>query len=273
MYQAIYYYAFILLFVIAILFHLKTRYVSLTSFDPNGLQKIRIEISNLFHISHRFHYNNQPDQFLWFINVLVIITCSFSLAFINFTKSQAVTMLRESTVLNLIISRGAGSDFISPGESSGYNSAASSVNGDQSPLQNGKQKRLSVVREEMIDVIDERLLSIDHYITSESRRKNASFSFFLFGVRRGIVVGTATVDFRRRNDMEWNRHDHNDQETIHQDFHQWNRSSIVLEEQEERKRLQEERQRIQEAHKLLAEEKEKLARDRQQLEVCINVVS
>nr|CAH0110013.1 unnamed protein product [Daphnia galeata] len=152
---------------------------------------------------------------------------------------EAVTMLRESTVLNLIISRGAGSDFISPGESSGYNSAASSVNGDQSPLQNGKQKRLSVVREEMIDVIDE---------------------------RRGIVVGTATVDFRRRNDTEWNRHDHNDQETIHQDFHQWNRSSIVLEEQEERKRLQEERQRIQEAHKLLAEEKEKLARDRQQLE-------
>jgi hypothetical protein len=81
------------------------------------------------------------------------------------------------------------------------------------------------------------------------------------------VVGTATVDFRRRNDMEWNRHDHNDQETIHQDVHQWNRTSIVLEEQEERKRLQEERRRIQEAHKLLAEEKEKLARDRQQLEV------
>ena len=72
-------------------------------------------------------------------------------------------MLRESTVLNLIISRGAGSDFISPGESSGYNSAASSINGDQSPLQNGKQKRLSIVREEMIDVIDERL-SIDQCI-------------------------------------------------------------------------------------------------------------
>ena len=66
-------------------------------------------------------------------------------------------MLKESTTLNLIISRGAGSDFISPGESSGYNSAASSINGDQSPaLQNGKQKRLSVVREEMVDIIDER---------------------------------------------------------------------------------------------------------------------
>jgi hypothetical protein len=84
-------------------------------------------------------------------------------------------MLRESTVLNLIISRGAGSDFISPGESSGYNSAASSINGDQSPLQNGKQKRLSVVREEMIDVIDERLL-IHHCVTSEIRRENVFFS-------------------------------------------------------------------------------------------------
>lgn len=58
--------------------------------------------------------------------------------------------------MNLILSRGAGSDFISPGESSGYNSAASSINGDQSPMQNGKQKRLSIVREEIMDVIDER---------------------------------------------------------------------------------------------------------------------
>ena len=69
---------------------------------------------------------------------------------------QAVDLLKDSTVLNLIISRGAGSDFISPGESSGYNSAASSINGDQSPMQNGKQKRLSIVREEIMDVIDER---------------------------------------------------------------------------------------------------------------------
>lgn len=81
-----------------------------------------------------------------------------------------------------------------------------------------------------------------------------------------MVVGTATVDFRRRNDMEWNRRDRSNRETIHQDI-QWDRSSIASEEQEERKRLQEERRRIQEAQKLLEEEKEKLARDRQQLEV------
>ncbi|KAI9555855.1 Harmonin [Daphnia sinensis] len=152
---------------------------------------------------------------------------------------EAVMMLKESNVLNLIISRGAGSDFISPGESSGYNSAASSVNGDQSPLQNGKQKRLSVVREEMIDVVDE---------------------------RRGIVVGSATVDFCHRNGMKWNVHETCGNEPIHQAVEQWNRTSVVSEEQEERKRLQEERRRIEEAHKLLAEEKEKLARDRQQLE-------
>ncbi len=65
--------------------------------------------------------------------------------------------MKETSVLNLVISRGAGSDFISAAdESSGYNSATSSINGDQSPMQNGQLKRLSIVREEIIDVIDER---------------------------------------------------------------------------------------------------------------------
>lgn len=71
---------------------------------------------------------------------------------------QAVQLLRDSSVLNLIVAKGTGTDFISPGESSGYNSASSSVNGDQSPVQTEK-KRLSVVREEIIDVIDERCVS------------------------------------------------------------------------------------------------------------------
>ena len=69
--------------------------------------------------------------------------------------------MKEASVLNLIISRGAGSDFINNSpttgdSSSGYNSATSSINGDQSPMQNGQLKRLSVVREEINDVIDER---------------------------------------------------------------------------------------------------------------------
>lgn len=67
--------------------------------------------------------------------------------------------------------------------------------------------------------------------------------------------------------MKWNVHETCGKEPIHQAVQQWNRTSVVSEEQEERKRLQEERRRIEEAHKLLAEEKEKLARDRQQLEV------
>lgn len=119
-------------------------------------------------------------------------------------------MLKESTVLNLIISRGAGSDFISPGESSGYNSAASSINGDQSPMQNGKQKRLPVVREEMIDVIDERYLIIEQLlfspfgftsiITSEIRREMC-YLIVLFGldlvawwsVQRRLISGAGTT--------------------------------------------------------------------------------
>ena len=63
--------------------------------------------------------------------------------------------MKESATLNLVVAKGAGADFISPGESSGYNSAASSINGDHSPVQNDK-KRLSVVREEIIDIVDER---------------------------------------------------------------------------------------------------------------------
>lgn len=56
------------------------RFASLTSFDANGPQKNRIEISNVFHISHRFH-SKQADPVLLFINGLIIV-CSYSLAFI-----------------------------------------------------------------------------------------------------------------------------------------------------------------------------------------------
>ena len=43
------------------------RFESLTSFDANGPQKIRIVISNVFHISHRFH-SKQADEILLFVN-------------------------------------------------------------------------------------------------------------------------------------------------------------------------------------------------------------
>jgi hypothetical protein len=55
--------------------------------------------------------------------------------------------MKSSSVLELFIQPGAGLDLF-PSESSGYNSSASSVTGDQSPCWNEAAKRLSIVREE-----------------------------------------------------------------------------------------------------------------------------
>lgn len=54
--------------------------------------------------------------------------------------------------MDLVIRKGAGSDLF-PGESSGYNSSASSVTGDQSPSWEDT-KRLSVVKEEAAELED-----------------------------------------------------------------------------------------------------------------------
>lgn len=51
-------------------------------------------------------------------------------------------------MLELVIQKGAGQEMF-PGESSGYNSSASSVAGDQSP-DNWPIKRLSIVKEESV---------------------------------------------------------------------------------------------------------------------------
>lgn len=56
--------------------------------------------------------------------------------------------MKASQRLELIVRNAAGVDLF-PGESSGYNSSASSVTGDQSPCWGDQaSKRLSIVREE-----------------------------------------------------------------------------------------------------------------------------
>ncbi|XP_075211659.1 uncharacterized protein LOC142318898 isoform X2 [Lycorma delicatula] len=62
--------------------------------------------------------------------------------------NEAVSVLRSSGLLELVVRKGAGLDLF-PGESSGYNSSASSVAGDQSP-ETWLNKRLSIVKEESI---------------------------------------------------------------------------------------------------------------------------
>ncbi|XP_021701470.1 uncharacterized protein LOC5566765 [Aedes aegypti] len=70
--------------------------------------------------------------------------------FADITFAEAVSIMKASQVLELVVRPGAGIDMF-PGESSGYNSSASSVNGDQSPCWgDSTAKRLSIVREESI---------------------------------------------------------------------------------------------------------------------------
>lgn len=71
---------------------------------------------------------------------------------------QAVSLMKSSRQLNLIVRKGAGSELF-PGESSGYNSSASSVTGDQSPSWS-ESKRLSIVKEESLE-LGERLHHLD----------------------------------------------------------------------------------------------------------------
>jgi harmonin len=74
--------------------------------------------------------------------------------------------MKSSSVLELIVRTCAGLDLF-PGESSGYNSSASSITGDQSPCWGESSKRLSVVREESTSSGD-RLKGLNGYKSTSS---------------------------------------------------------------------------------------------------------
>jgi harmonin len=75
-----------------------------------------------------------------------ILSCN-GVDFGDIAFTEAVAIMKSSSVLELIVRTCAGLDLF-PGESSGYNSSASSITGDQSPCWGESSKRLSVVREE-----------------------------------------------------------------------------------------------------------------------------
>jgi harmonin len=81
-----------------------------------------------------------------------IVSCN-GIDFSNILFSEAVTIMKATSVLELYIRPGAGLDLF-PSESSGYNSSASSVTGDQSPCWGEQTKRLSIVREESTNSSD-----------------------------------------------------------------------------------------------------------------------
>lgn len=89
-----------------------------------------------------------------------ILSCN-SIDFSDIAFSEAVSIMKNSSVLELFVRTCIGLDLF-PGESSGYNSSASSITGDQSPCWGEAAKRLSIVREES---------------TSSSDRMNGTFRF------------------------------------------------------------------------------------------------
>ncbi|XP_030381019.1 uncharacterized protein LOC115628900 [Scaptodrosophila lebanonensis] len=71
-----------------------------------------------------------------------------SIDFSDVLFSEAVAVMKSASKLDMIVRTAAGCDLF-PGESSGYNSSASSVTGDQSPCwADPKSKRLTAVHEE-----------------------------------------------------------------------------------------------------------------------------
>ncbi|XP_008192662.2 harmonin isoform X1 [Tribolium castaneum] len=80
-----------------------------------------------------------------------ILFCN-NVDFSDIPFNEAVNLMKTSRQLDLIVRKSAGSELF-PGESSGYNSSASSVTGDQSPSWSD-QKRLSIVKEESLDLED-----------------------------------------------------------------------------------------------------------------------
>lgn len=89
-----------------------------------------------------------------------ILSCN-GIDFSDIPFSEAVSIMKNSTVLELFVRTSVGLDLF-PGESSGYNSSASSITGDQSPCWGEAAKRLSIVREES---------------TSSNDRMNGTFRF------------------------------------------------------------------------------------------------
>ncbi|KAF2902793.1 hypothetical protein ILUMI_03387, partial [Ignelater luminosus] len=92
-----------------------------------------------------------------------ILYCN-NVDFSDIQFNEAVNIMKTSRQLDLIVRKSAGSELF-PGESSGYNSSASSVTGDQSPSWSDS-KRLSIVKEESLE-LEDRLSQLDRLKSSK----------------------------------------------------------------------------------------------------------
>ncbi|KAF5308257.1 hypothetical protein FQR65_LT06250 [Abscondita terminalis] len=92
-----------------------------------------------------------------------ILSCN-NIDFNDIQFNEAVNIMKSARQLDLHVRKSAGSELF-PGESSGYNSSASSVTGDQSPSWSDL-KRLSIVKEESLE-LEDRLSQLDRFKTSK----------------------------------------------------------------------------------------------------------
>ncbi|KAK5644117.1 hypothetical protein RI129_007962 [Pyrocoelia pectoralis] len=92
-----------------------------------------------------------------------ILSCN-NVDFTDIHFSEAVNLMKTARQLDLLVRKSAGSELF-PSESSGYNSSASSVTGDQSPSWSDL-KRLSIVKEESLE-LEDRLSQLDRLKESE----------------------------------------------------------------------------------------------------------
>uniref|UniRef100_A0A182VXL0 PDZ domain-containing protein n=1 Tax=Anopheles minimus TaxID=112268 RepID=A0A182VXL0_9DIPT len=102
-----------------------------------------------------------------------ILSCNGH-SFAEASFGEAVAVMKSSHLLELVVRPSAGLDLF-PGESSGYNSSASSVNGDQSPCWGDQtSKRLSIVREESISHERRRLATVPAVLEHSTSTDNQS---------------------------------------------------------------------------------------------------
>ncbi|XP_055523391.1 uncharacterized protein LOC129717488 [Wyeomyia smithii] len=119
--------------------------------------------------------------------------------FADITFAEAVSIMKASSLLELRVRPGVGIDMF-PGESSGYNSSASSVNGDSSPCWgDSTAKRLSIVREESIS--NERRAKLGTKGVANGRRNNTTIIEFS---ENGTVINNSNSSDKKQLNGENN---------------------------------------------------------------------
>jgi PDZ domain len=120
-----------------------------------------------------------------------ILSCN-SIDFSDIPFSEAVSIMKNSSLLELLVRTNVWLDIF-PGESSGYNSSASSITGDQSPCWGEASKRLSIVREESTNSNDQKNGRLFHERRNDESVDPSKVSLSLAKVSRNKIDQNTTI--------------------------------------------------------------------------------